>query len=88
MGWFEGIVTYLILWWLIFFMVLPFGVRGQQEEKEGTVMGTVASAPEKPGILKKMAITSGIAFLALALVYLLITSGLISVRPEPGAWAS
>ncbi len=28
----AGVAIYLIVWWLVFFAVLPFGVRSQHEE--------------------------------------------------------
>lgn len=42
MNWFTGLASYLILWWLALFIVLPIGVRGQAEEdmvEEGTEPG-------------------------------------------------
>ena len=35
MQWFSGIVVFGILWWLSFFMTLPFGGRAPHEGGEG-----------------------------------------------------
>jgi predicted secreted protein len=31
---FSAFVVFLIIWWVVLFMVLPIGVRGQAEEGE------------------------------------------------------
>ena len=57
-----GLAIYAILWWLAFFAVLPFGVVTHEEA--GTVeAGTAPSAPAKPMMLVKVAITSLVAFI-------------------------
>lgn len=66
----SSLAIYFIMWWLCLFLVLPFGVRTQQEDEEGVIQGTNPSAPAKPLILKKIIATtllSGLMFLAFAL---------------------
>jgi len=67
----TGIMVYVMCWWMIWFMVLPFGMRTQGEEGE-VVPGTPKSAPVRPRILLKMAVTSVIAALVWGVVYYLI----------------
>lgn len=31
-GFVTGLVVYLITWWIVIFMILPLGVRGQHED--------------------------------------------------------
>jgi predicted secreted protein len=47
-----AIVVFIIGWWLSFFVVLPFGVRGQHEDGQ-IVPGTESGAPNDPMIAKK-----------------------------------
>lgn len=47
-----AIVIFVIAWWLVFFAVLPIGVRGQFED-DSTVEGTEEGAPVDPMIRKK-----------------------------------
>lgn len=47
-----AIVIFVIAWWLVFFAVLPIGVRGQFED-DSTVAGTEEGAPVDPMIRKK-----------------------------------
>ncbi len=71
MGITTGILVYLLTWWMIWFMILPIGVKTQQEQGED-VAGTVKSAPVNPLILKKMAATSVIAALVWGVIFYLI----------------
>lgn len=74
------ILVYVIAWWMVFFAVLPYGVRAQNETEEGVVKGTVPSAPANPNLKKKMLITSVIAIVLTTAFYFVATSDLISFR--------
>ena len=63
--------TYFIVWWLVLFAVLPFGVRGQHEVGEVT-LGTERGAPEAPLLLRKILATSLIAAAATAAIYVAV----------------
>ncbi len=78
MEWFTGLATYAIIWWLVMFMVLPWGVRRIDPDDLGA--GDDHGAPEKPRILLKAAITTVAAAVIFGLVYLVIVSGVISFR--------
>ena len=52
MGVFETIVVFIIAWWIVFFAVLPIGVRGQFEDGAVTP-GTEEGAPAEPMVRKK-----------------------------------
>lgn len=60
MSWVTIAAVYLVVWWLCLFVVLPFGVRTQDESGE-TVLGTVGSAPVRPMLVRKAIITSVLA---------------------------
>jgi predicted secreted protein len=77
MDWFGTAVVFAIVWWLILFMVLPFGAAPPDEVEPD--MAT--SAPAKPRIAVKLAITTVLAALVTALIMWLIDSGLIQLRP-------
>jgi len=51
------IAIYFVIWWLVIFMILPFGIRTQAEEGDVT-LGTTPSAPSRPMLLRKAIITS------------------------------
>ena len=56
---FGAFVVFFIVWWLVFFMTLPFGVRPLDEPEPGHA----TSAPEKPRLWIKAAITTAIALM-------------------------
>ncbi len=78
MDWATSLATYVIIWWLVMFMVLPWGVRRIEPEDLGE--GDDPGAPENPRMLMKVAVTTGISGVIFGLVYLIVISGVISFR--------
>ncbi|RMD62944.1 MAG: DUF1467 family protein [Alphaproteobacteria bacterium] len=76
MNWFSGLLVYGILWWLVLFTVLPWGVRVPDNPEPGHA----TSAPERPMLWRKALVTSVIAGILWLIVYWIVTSDLISVR--------
>jgi predicted secreted protein len=73
MTWLQMIIAYSVAWWLVFFMVLPFGAAAPKTPGKGHV----PSAPERPNIKKKAWITTGLAVIpVLAFKYLYETGAL------------
>lgn len=62
------VAIYFVIWWLVFFAVLPFGVRSHHEGREVT-MGQEHGAPDVPMLGRKIVITSLIAALITGGVY-------------------
>jgi len=48
---FTIVAVYFVVWWIVIFLVLPFGVRTQDEAGEVT-LGTTASAPVRPRLVR------------------------------------
>ncbi|MGQ9365192.1 DUF1467 family protein [Azospirillum sp. ST 5-10] len=76
MGLVTGIAVYFVVWWVVLFAVLPWGVRPPDEPEPGTA----ESAPQKPRILLKFAVTSVVAAVVWTGIYLVVMSDLISFR--------
>jgi len=66
----DFLVIYLILWWLIFFVILPFGIERDQDVRFGNDPG----AP-KNSLIKKKAIIS-------SFITLILTLGIIVIKNE------
>ena len=49
----AALAIYFVVWWVVLFAVLPFGVRSQHEEGGG-VEGTDPGAPVAHGMLSKL----------------------------------
>ncbi|MBX7146964.1 MAG: DUF1467 family protein [Alphaproteobacteria bacterium] len=58
MIWFRDILAYIVIWWIIFFMTLPFGIKTLSKEENINKSGV----PEKPRIFIKSFITTLLAF--------------------------
>jgi predicted secreted protein len=80
MNFFSGLVVYVVLWWVIFFIALPIGVSPPHEVGESAGPGHDAGAPVKPRLWIKAAATTVIAGLLWAVAWWLITSGNLSIR--------
>ena len=77
MNLFTTALTFLVLWWLILFMVLPFGVAPPEEVEKGHA----SSAPARPRMLVKLLVTTLLAIAATYGVQWLLQSGVIELRP-------
>jgi predicted secreted protein len=83
MSWFTAIVTFLTLWWVVLFCVLPFGARSQAEAGDVTA-GTDPGAPVFPNIGKKMLWTTIITAMVWGLLALVISQGWVSLSHPLG----
>jgi predicted secreted protein len=91
-GFVTGAVVYLIVWWMVFFMILPLSVQSQHEAGE-VVPGSDEGAPTDPRLRWKMWITSVITA-GLWLIYFvafefqLVSLDMIPVGPSPAGLAA
>ena len=79
----AALATFGVVWWLVFFMALPFGVRHDEEPVPGADRG----APAQPHLLLKVLATTVVAALATWGIAWALGSGLVDFRPAPGAAA-
>jgi predicted secreted protein len=81
MNWFTATVTFLTLWWVVLFCVLPFGAHSQAEAGDITP-GTDPGAPVMPNIKQKLLWTTIVTAIVWGLLALVISQGWISLsRP-------
>ena len=80
MTWFSAVLVYVVVWWLVFFMSLPFGARSYHEAGEEVETGNAESAPLRPRIWLKAGVSTLIAAGLTVAVYFLIDSGALSFR--------
>ena len=60
----EIIVIFVIIWWLVLFVVLPFGIQ----RDENLIMGNDPGAPKNPMLKKKIYFTTIISIFLSILV--------------------
>jgi predicted secreted protein len=78
-SWASGIVVYFLIWWVVLFAVLPWGVQPPERAEPGHA----PSAPVRPRLWIKAAATTVIAGLLWLGYYFLYHSGWIQFRPTP-----
>lgn len=69
----SGIVSFVIIWWLVFFMMLPIGVRRNDNPEPGHDHG----APEKPALWRKALVTSLIAAVLFLIWWYMNIAGMV-----------
>lgn len=73
----TGLAIYFVLWWLVLFTVLPFGIRPVAEPDSHTGW---RGAPAKPQLGRKILATTIVTAILWSLLYFAITSELLSFR--------
>ena len=76
----NGIVLYVIIWWVTIFAVLPWGIRPAEPDEPGAEFG----APKNPLIWKRALWTSLVAAVIWLVLFWIIEANLFSFR----AWVS
>ena len=80
MGLTGSIIVYVLIWWVIFFSVLPFGVQSNKEVFKEKIEGIDPGAPKNPKIAKKFLITTLITTLIFLVIYYLININVLNLR--------
>tara|TARA_A100001037_G_scaffold292557_1_gene308031 strand:+ start:558 stop:812 length:255 start_codon:yes stop_codon:yes gene_type:complete len=80
MGITGSIIVYVVIWWIIFFSVLPVGIESNKEKFKEKIEGIDPGAPKNPKIAKKFLITTIITTLIFAVVYYLVKIDLLNLR--------
>lgn len=75
----SALVLYAVIWFLTFLMVIPFRLKTQGDLGE-IVHGTQAGAPEVHNLKAKAWITTALAAVIWAVLYWIISEGIIDVR--------
>ncbi len=73
----SGLVVYILLWWWVFLMALPFGAKSP----DFITTGHATSAPDKPMLWRKAGFATVISASFFVIVYWIIVSEMISFEP-------
>ena len=80
MGITGSIIVYVLIWWIIFFSVLPVGIQSNKEKFREKIEGIDPGATKNPKILKKFLITTIITSLIFIVIYYLVKFDLLNLR--------
>jgi len=78
-GFVEGLVVYLISWWIVIFAVLPLRITGQHETGE-IVDGTEPGAPVDPRLKQKAFITTVVTSVLWLVFFAVMELGLVDLN--------
>ena len=80
MGITGSIIVYVLIWWIIFFSVLPVGIQSNKEKFKEKIDGIDPGAPINPKIEKKFLITTLITSIIFIVIYYLVKFNLLNLR--------
>ena len=70
-------IIYIIIWWVIFFAILPIDVNRNKPLK---IEGEDRGSPENPKMLKKFLYCTGITTVIFFIIYILIKFEYLNLR--------
>ena len=80
MGITGSIIVYVMIWWIIFFSVLPVGIQSNKEIFKEKIEGMDPGAPKNTKIAKKFFITTLITSIIFLVIYYLVEIDLLNLR--------
>jgi len=75
-----SIIVYVLIWWMIFFSVLPVGIHSNKEKFREKIEGIDRGAPNNPKIGKKFLITTIVTSIIFMVIYYLVKFDLLNLR--------
>jgi len=75
-----ALIIYILWWWIVFFAVLPQGIKSRWEVEDDGVRGADPGAPAEFPVKQKLIRTSVIAGVLWAVTIGIILSGLLDFR--------
>jgi predicted secreted protein len=81
----TALAIYFVIWWVVLFTILPWGIRSQHEEGD-IAPGTDPGAPALPRLWAKLAWTTVVSAVVFALCYVVHVYGLVSLDDLATLW--
>ena len=75
-----SIIVYVMIWWIIFFSILPVGIKSNKEVFKETIEGSDPGAPKNPKIARKFLITTIITSIFFIMIYYIVDLGFFNLR--------
>jgi len=80
MGITGSLIIFVLIWWIVFFSVLPVGIRSEKKIFKESLEGNDIGAPKNPNIAKKFIITTLITTILYLAIYYVVTNGYFNLR--------
>ena len=85
MSWTTALAIYFVLWWVVLFAVLPWGVRSQGEAGDVTP-GSDPGAPAVPALGAKLVWTTIVSAVVFGLMYAAYVTRLVGLEDIATLW--
>ncbi len=79
----SAVAIYFVIWWLVLFTVLPFGVRNAAEDRVAVPVGQDAGAPIHHGLRRKVMLTTIISAFVFLVLWFISSSGYFGLDDLP-----
>ncbi|MBX9805002.1 MAG: DUF1467 family protein [Alphaproteobacteria bacterium] len=66
----SGAMVFFVIWWVLLFTVLPFGIHTEENPEKGFATGF----PKNPNLRKKFLITTGLAAIVWGIIQLVMVN--------------
>tara|TARA_A100000164_G_C21723001_1_gene683861 strand:+ start:630 stop:884 length:255 start_codon:yes stop_codon:yes gene_type:complete len=80
MGITGSIIIYVMIWWIVFFSILPIGIQSNKEIFKDTLEGSDPGAPKNPKIAKKFLIATIITSILFIMIYYAVYLEFLNLR--------
>ncbi len=80
MGVTGSIIIYVMIWWIVFFSILPVGIQLNKKIFKENLQGNDPGAPNNPKIGKKFLITTIITSIIFIMIYYAVNLGVLNLR--------
>ena len=75
-----SLILYICIWWIIFFSVLPIGIKSQNVKFKEDLRGNDPGAPKNPKIAKKFILTTIMTTIIFLVIYYLVSNDFLNLR--------
>ena len=75
-----SLIVFISIWWIVFFIVLPIGIKSQNAKFSDNLHGNDRGAPKNPKIGKKFFTTTLITSIIFLVIYYLVGQNYLDLR--------
>ncbi len=86
MAWTTATAIYVLIWWVVLFGVLPFGVRNASEDGVAIEAGNDPGAPTEFTMRRKLIATTIVATILFAICWLIYEFRLVTLDDLGTLW--
>ena len=75
-----SIIVYVLIWWIVFFSLLPVGIKSTNNKFNENITGNDPGAPKNPEVFKKFLYTTLITSIIFVGIYYMVIKNYLNLR--------